>query len=132
MKNSSGKELIKDLFKNVLQNQSVDIEIIKKYISEKYIQYVDGKELRFEQFVEHIKKQKEVIESIKVDFISMVEENNIVFTNHIVSINKKDNSFVKVKVIAEFIIENEKLVKCDELTFLLNGSSEDKDLGSRH
>ncbi|MCG3696612.1 hypothetical protein L5F39_03185 [Aliarcobacter butzleri] len=132
MKNSSGKELIKDLFKNVLQKQSVDIEIIKKYISEKYIQYVDGKELRFEQFVEHIKKQKEVIESIKVDFISMVEENNIVFTNHIVSINKKDNSFVKVKVIAEFIIENEKLVKCDELTFLLNGSSEDKDLGSRH
>lgn len=132
MKNSSGKELIKNLFKNVLQNQSVDIEIIKKYISEKYIQYVDGKELRFEQFVEHIKKQKEVIESIKVDFISMVEENNIVFTNHIVSINKKDNSFVKVKVIAEFIIENEKLVKCDELTLLLNGSSEDKDLGSRH
>ena len=132
MKNFSGKELIKNLFKNVLQNQSVDIEIIKKYISEKYIQYVDGKELRFEQFVEHIKKQKEVIESIKVDFISMVEENNIVFTNHIVSINKKDNSFVKVKVIAEFIIENEKLVKCDELTFLLNGSSEDKDLGSRH
>ncbi|MDN5088504.1 hypothetical protein [Aliarcobacter butzleri] len=132
MKNFSGKELIKNLFKNVLQNQSVDIEIIKKYISEKYIQYVDGKELRFEQFVEHIKKQKEVIESIKVDFISMVEENNIVFTNHIVSIKKKDNSFVKVKVIAEFIIENEKLVKCDELTYLLNGSSEDKDLGSRH
>lgn len=39
---------------------------------------------------------------------------------------------VKAKVHALFTIEDGQLTSCDELTYLLEGSKEDENLGSRH
>ncbi|WP_419768642.1 hypothetical protein [Arcobacter sp.] len=131
MKNN-GKELIKKIFNEILGASIVDTKIIKKYISSEYIQIVDGNILDYDGFVNHMKKQKEVIESLDVEFLTIAEDNENIFTNHIVTAVKKDGQTVKVKVIAQFVIKNNLLVKCDELTHMLSGKEEDRDIGSRH
>ncbi|WP_404317138.1 hypothetical protein [Malaciobacter canalis] len=132
MEKMKKKELIKKIFSEVLGASSVDTKIIEKYISFDYIQNVDGNTLDYDGFINHMKKQKEVIKSLDVDFLAIAQDGENVFTNHIVTAVKKDESIVKVKVIAQFVIKNNLLVKCDELTQMLSGKDEDKDIGSRH
>ena len=45
--------------------------------------------------------------------------------------DKYSGGKVKAKVIALFVIKDNKIVLCDELTHVIAGSSEDRDLGSR-
>ena len=129
---TQAKKLILSIFENIMQSSSLDIIEVEKYISPDYVQFVDGVELNYSGFVEHIKKQKEVIQSLSVDFLSMAEEGDTIFTNHVVTATKKDGSIIRVKVIAQFTIHDNRLVRCDELTHLLSGSHEDRDIGSRH
>lgn len=132
MLEQSGKEVIRRLFKDVLEAPVVEMSVIENYIDPRYIQSVDGVVLDYHGFIEHMKKQKQVIASMGVDFLSMVEENDTVFTNHIVTAKKKDGSEIQAKVIAQFTIQAGRLIACDELTRLLSGKEEDRDIGSRH
>ncbi len=75
--------------------------------------------------------QKKVVEEMNVFFKTIVQEGSIVFTNHEVSIKKKDGNQIKIQVIAEFVFEGDKIIRCDELTHLMEGSDEDRDIGSR-
>lgn len=128
----AGKNLIRNLFNEVLGAPTVDISIIEKYVDPSYVQKVDGVTLNYEDFIQHMRKQKTIIASVSVEFLAIVEEGDTVFTNHIVTATKKDGSALKTKVIAQFTIQNNRLVGCDELTHLLAGSKEDRDMGSRH
>lgn len=132
MQYNAGKNLIRNLFNEVLGAPTVDISIIEKYVDPSYVQKVDGVTLNYEDFIQHMRKQKTIIASVSVEFLAIVEEGDTVFTNHIVTATKKDGSALKTKVIAQFTIQNNRLVGCDELTHLLAGSKEDRDMGSRH
>lgn len=89
MLKKSGKAIIRNLFRDVLESSEVEISVIEKYIDPAYIQKVDGVTLDYHGFIEHMKKQKQVIDAMSVTFISMVEESDTVFTNHIVVAKKK-------------------------------------------
>ncbi|HHF2906915.1 TPA: hypothetical protein ACPJZ5_004788, partial [Vibrio diabolicus] len=104
----------------------------EQYVDPSYIQKVDGVELDYDSFVNHIEAQKKVISKLDVNFLTLVQEGNVVFSNHVVTAHKKDGSIIKVKVIAQFTIHNNRLVLCDELTRLIEGGGEDHDIGSRH
>lgn len=45
---------------------------------------------------------------------------------------KKSGEHVEIKVIALHQISNGKIILTDELTHVINGNSEDKELGSKH
>ncbi|EPH06642.1 hypothetical protein HMPREF9713_03502 [Myroides odoratimimus CCUG 12700] len=126
----TNKELIKDCFVNLLESPQYRPEVIATYFSTDYIQCVDGKKLDYTIFSNHIKKLKEVTERLSITFNYMAEEGNLVFTNHSVSVYRNDGSVSKVKVIATFVIENEKIVFCDELTLHEEGNHDDSNLGS--
>ncbi|WP_025124495.1 hypothetical protein [Myroides odoratimimus] len=126
----TNKELIKDCFVNLLESPQYRPEVIATYFSIDYIQCVDGKRLDYTIFSNHIKKLKEVTERLSITFNYMAEEGNLVFTNHSVSVYRNDGSVSKVKVIATFVIENEKIVFCDELTLHEEGNHDDSNLGS--
>lgn len=129
---NSGKTLIQNLFRDVLMASEVDKSIIEKYIDPSYVQTVDGVTLDYDSFVTHIIEQKKVINTIEVEFSTLVQEGNVVFSNHIATVHKKDGSNLKAHVIAQFTIKNNRLVECDELTRLIEGNDEDMDIGSRH
>ncbi|MBP1164443.1 MULTISPECIES: hypothetical protein [unclassified Chryseobacterium] len=124
------KHFIQQVFSEVLENPVFDELLIEKYFSKNYIQFVDRQQLNYEEFVLHIKKLKEKVAEQKIEFISHAENNNIIFTHHVVHSKLKDGSFVIHKVLAEFTIQNNKIIRCDELTVVLEGNQAEKNLGS--
>ena len=62
----------------------------------------------------------------------MVAESDKVATIHRVNAIKHDDSHIEVQVNAFFQIKNNKIIFCDELTYLIQGEKSDRDLGSRH
>ncbi|MCD7099930.1 nuclear transport factor 2 family protein [Stenotrophomonas sp. MMGLT7] len=128
----NGKQRIAALFREVLQAPALDLEAVQAYFDPAYVQTVDGTTLDHAGFVAHMRKQKEAIASMEVDFLAMAEDGDTVFTNHVVTATKKDGDTVVVKVIAQFVFKDGRLVRCDELTRLLQGGHDDRDIGSRH
>ncbi|WP_316828687.1 nuclear transport factor 2 family protein [Pedobacter miscanthi] len=128
---NSYKELIRNAFKAVVETPSYDLNIIEKYFSLEYRQYVDGEELDFDGFCKHMKAQKLAIKSSLIDFQTMVQEGDIVFTNHSVEIQTNEDRHALIHVIAEFRIKNDKIIYCNELTRLVSGDERERDLGSR-
>ncbi|WP_397599775.1 nuclear transport factor 2 family protein [Silvanigrella sp.] len=124
------KQIVKDVFKYVLEDPNYSEEKISKYFSKDYIQLVDGKRYNYEDFLAHIKKQKSLLKSTKVTLKYILSEKDQISSVHIIDAVKKDGKEVKVQVVAYYVIKNNKLVLVDELTHLISGEEEDKKLGS--
>lgn len=126
------KELIKKAFRNTVEAQTLDDEQIARYFDASYIQHVDGTTIGYKQFVDHLYAQRKTVSSMKITFLNLACEGDIVFSNHTVTILKKDGTTIKAKVLAQFTIKDNKIIACDELTHIVGGTQQDKDLGSRH
>lgn len=126
------KNLVIEAFRFIVEDLNYNPSMIEKYFSKDYNQRVDGQELNFYGFCQHMKVQKEALKNISVNFKTIVQENEIVFTNHIITLRTKDERHAEIQVIAEFHIHKEKIIYCDELTHLLHGDDRERDFGSRH
>jgi len=126
------KELVKQAFAEVLANQTFDRKKIAQYFSTDYKQYVDGQVLNYEQFVAHIELVKKRTSNLIFDYATIVQEGNIVFTNHKVSATMENGEVSITHLIAEFHIEQDRIVSCSEMSRLVTGRKEDGDLGSAH
>lgn len=129
----SAKEVILALFRDVVQAPVLDMQAVERYVSPRYVQHVDGVTLDYAGFVAHMQKQKKAIAAMSVAFVALVQDpdGHVVFSHHVVEARKKDGGLVRVKVLAQFTVADGRLVGCDELTQLLSGAHEDRDLGSR-
>lgn len=125
------KKIITDTFGTIIASPIVDEQVISQIFHPQYKQTVDGSELDFNGFIQHMKAQKNVFSQVSTHFKSIVSEGETVFTNHEVSIKKHDGGKIKVHVLAEFNFKDGKIIRCDELTRLLSGLPEDSDIGSR-
>jgi hypothetical protein len=126
------KDLITGAFNEIFIRPGFNEAMIRRYFSDDYEQYVDGKILYLQQFISHVKLLKETILSLSFDFQTLVQENNIVFSRHIVKAVKQDDTAGETQVIAEFHIREGKITYCNELTRLISGEKGDHDLGSRY
>lgn len=127
------KELLKHIFLKLFKNSIYDEALIDRYFDKSYVQQVDGKILKLEAFKKHIKKLKELRTVVDIQFNTVAEENDAVFSNHIVTTTNKDGSdLASHQVIAEFRFKNEKITYCDELTRLISGELSHQELGSTH
>ena len=124
------QNFIERVFKDVIEDLTADENVIAKYFSPSYIQYVDGETLDYKQFIDHMKYQKSILSSVKVSIESCCCEENKICTAHIVDAMKKNGDRVSIKVIAIFETKEGKIVLCDELTHLIKGAPEDQNIGS--
>ncbi len=104
---------------------------IAEYFSPDYQQFVDGKTLDYDQFVQHMALLKKLTRRMNIRFLAVVAEGNSVFTHHQVAIEKNNGACSETMVMAHFTLCGGKILRCDELTYQVSGQSEDKDLGSR-
>ena len=127
----NNKQLIQQVFKEVMENLSVDPEIIGRFFSQDYIQHVDGKVLNYADFVRHMNALAGATATLTISVHTIVAEGEIVFTNHHVDGYLKNGKRVEGQVIAEFRVRDGKICSCDELTRMVAGGDEARDLGSR-
>src|SRR5579862_5242938 len=125
------KSLIKRAFEDVFASDDFDEAVIARYFHPSYVQTTDGRTLDFSGFISHIRELKRSLKSVKITFERMVAEGPNVVSIHRADAEKIAGGMISVRVFAFFVVEDGKIVLCDELTRLEHGSPEDGTLPSR-
>lgn len=126
----NNKTLLKNAFASVFEQGQIDEASVSRYFDKQYTQWVDGHELDFNGFVEHLAAQRKRVEKVNVTFRTILAEGDQVSTVHLIDAMTKEGNAVKGKVIALFSFRNGKILSCEELTYFDEVSEQDKDLGS--
>jgi predicted SnoaL-like aldol condensation-catalyzing enzyme len=126
------KEIVRNMFRDIFEKPHLDIALIAHYFHPSYMQYVDGNILDYTTFIQHMQAIKSSVKDVKIKFEHLIAEDDMVCSVHYASGTKPNGSVVKSKIIALFKLQEGKFVLCEELTQLLQGDAEDRDMGSRH
>ena len=127
----TNKQKVQRAFTTLINEGRADPATIAEHFSPDYRQWVDGKELDYQGFIEHMQALRAAVTSMHVDFTTMIEEGDAVATSHTVTAHKRDGSITRGRVIAIFRVGDDGIRSCQELTHLEEGDESDKDLGSR-
>lgn len=84
----------------------------------------------FDQWVKHQKDIKSTVKLMKPTFDLLIAEGNEVATIYRIHLVKNDGTQLDVKDMGFFKIKDHKIVYVEELTGLIKGNKEDKDIGS--
>lgn len=126
------KSQLRATFQAVFESNDFNPQVISQYFDQAYIQVVDGKELNYDQFIDHIRTLKKNLFNVRIDFKHLIEEQDQVASVHFASGTKSNGAHVKAQVIAYFQFKGNKIIYCNELTRMIIGEQGDEDLGSRH
>lgn len=124
------KQTLLAAFESIFERQENDEENVSRYFSKDYTQWVDGHELDFQGFIEHLQSQRKRIQSVSFQFKNIISEGDKVSTIHLVDALTTEGNSVQGKVIAHFTFKDGKIIHCEELTYFANASEKDRDLGS--
>lgn len=102
---------------------------IREFFSPQYRQYVDGESLDFRGFVEHMARLKQLTHAIELTIIAIAHANQEVLTHHRVAVSKKGGGVSHVDVLTHFTLQDGMIIRCEELTRLIQGAEEDHSLG---
>lgn len=120
------------MFQDVFGRDSFDRQVLARYFSPKFVQHADGKAMDFEGLVDHVAELKRTVTGLRFTFEQMLAEGNQVMDIHRVEGKKHGGGDgFAVRLFSLWVIENEKIVSCDELSHLERGAPEDSDLSSR-
>jgi ketosteroid isomerase-like protein len=125
------KALIERAFRDVFASDAFDEGAITRYFSPLYVQKTDGRTVDFPGFVAHVRELKHTLKNVKITFERLVAEGASVVSVHRAEAEKVAGGRIAVRVFALFMIEEGKIISCDELTHLEQGAAGDRDLASR-
>jgi hypothetical protein len=104
---------------------------IRRYFSEDYVQNVDGKTLRFEEFMMHVRFLRGATKSLRFEVIDAVYADGILADRHRVHIVKANGELMEAEVLAFLRIKDCRVVELNELTQVIKGEATDREMGSR-
>jgi len=117
------EKLVREMLHEIIESKGYDEQFITAYFSPQYVQVVNNTVLDFEGFKQHIKKLKEVVDTIRLEILQTGVGKDCVFTKHKVEVILKDQSAHTYKVMAEFVFHEGKIIRCEELTYLVEGEA---------
>lgn len=106
-------------------------EAFAELLTPDYIQRVDGKELDYAGFLAHTAALQASLKSASVTFEHVVTDGLSAATVHIADAVKANGERMRLKVIAYYQFRGDRISLVDELTHLLEGADQDRDIGSR-
>lgn len=116
----------------MINTDQFQIERIQDYFAQCYAQTVNGESLGYAEFISHMKLLHATVKAMHVDMVTVASKDNKVMTHHHVYVEKENQIHSHFEVFAEFLLEDDKIVACRELTCLIKGEEKDADLGSRY
>ncbi|AJF71836.1 SnoaL-like domain [Raoultella terrigena] len=128
---SKETQIVIDALREIITNPQHEEEKIARYFSPDYQQQVDGKRLDYQGFIGHMALLKTLTSRMSLSVLAIAGDGNTVFTHHHVKVDKKSGQRSEIAVMARFTLASGRILRCDELTHLLVGELEDRDLGSR-
>ncbi|MFY3326725.1 nuclear transport factor 2 family protein [Vibrio fluvialis] len=114
----------------VIEAEYVDEREVERYFASSYQQVADGTELNLSEFKEHLLTLKQLTQSMTVTVVAMAQQGEHVFSRHQVRVEKRTGERSVVEVIAHFQWREGKIVRCDELSRVIDGDRSDRSLAS--
>jgi ketosteroid isomerase-like protein len=130
MSESEVHDLLRRVFA-AFTNPATKKEHYAELLTPDYIQRVDGKQLDYEGFLSHSEILRMSLVSSSVTFEHIVTDGFSAATVHIADAVKTTGERIRLKVIAYYQFRGNRICFVDELTHLLEGDAQDRDLGSR-
>lgn len=128
----SPKEIVQNVFKNIIETKKWDDSTYDQYFSKDYVQIGNGKKLNYTQALAHLKFLRDNHKSIKITFHELIDKDNKVVTRHTCNVIKNNGDEIEVELIAIHEIKDGKIIGVRELTHFVKGQKSDEDIGSRH
>lgn len=128
---ATAREFLVEAFSDLFNPANDAQEAAAKYMTPDYVQLVDGEVLDFEGFVNHLKVLQDNLRDVNFTFETVVASENTISDIHIVDAVKNDGSAFRTKVIAFYHMRDGMIQRIDELTHLIEGGEDDRDMGSR-
>lgn len=129
MQADEAKQFVIDAVHYALETRDPNMDY-GKYVSQDFINTIDDKRFNFEQWVQHIKNIKAVVKSMTPTFDCLISDGRNVFASYHVKSIKNDGEEIFVKDLGHFVIENAKIIYCDELTKMLKGGEQNQGFAS--
>ena len=126
---SEAFDLLQRMFA-VFTNPNTKQDELGEFFTPEYVQRVDGKQLNYNEFLMHHQALQRTISSGSVTFEHFVTDGVSAATVHIAEAVKMTGERIRLRVIAYYQFCGNRISLVDELTQLLNGEQEDRDLGS--
>lgn len=114
-----------------LLDPNQDAEALKAFFTDDYVQDVDDKRLDLAGVLAHARTLKTTLRTGRPTIQNLIVEGQTIADIHIVEAEKTERARIKAKVVGCFTVRDGKIAAVDELTHLLEGNKEDRDLGSR-
>lgn len=130
MTQTNAKQLLQNLFA-ALSDPAISLEDLSVFFTSDYVQLVDGETLNLAGFLEHAATLRGALETVDVEFETIIASDNTIADIHVVNARKKNGGRVKMKVIAFYTLRDGKISRIEELTHLISGNGADRDMGSR-
>lgn len=124
---SSNKQVVESMFQ-VFANTKSSLNDFSKYISPAYTQTADGHTLNYQGFLTHVQGLHNAMTSIYFTFDQIVSEGDVVATHHIANGVEKNGQHVETEFFAFFTLKNHKIILCQEVSRLIQGSAADRNL----
>ncbi|MBV8048853.1 MAG: nuclear transport factor 2 family protein [Paludibacterium sp.] len=121
------RQIVVDALQAVLCRQADPAD----YFSPDYRQQVDGRLLDYAAFTRHLDTLRQHVATFSIRFDQLIVEADKVVSVHYPTIVKHDGTRAEYKVIAIFTVAAGRIVRCEELTYMLEGEPQERDLGSR-
>ncbi|MFW5393018.1 nuclear transport factor 2 family protein [Yersinia sp. 2544 StPb PI] len=130
MNSQQAKQFLQQVF-TALVDSSYSTQDVAAFFSTDYQQQADGNQLDYEAFIRHVQVLKSTLASGTITLEKVMSDGDQIASVHLVDVVKKSGQRVLMKVIAFYRIEHG-LIQCvEELTHLIHGETQDRDLGSR-
>ncbi|ELH0894887.1 nuclear transport factor 2 family protein [Vibrio fluvialis] len=114
----------------VIEAEYVDEREVERYFASSYQQVADGAVLNLSEFKQHLLTLKQLTRSMTVAVVAMAQQDEHVFSRHQVSVEKRNGERSMLEVIAHFQWREGKIVRCDELSRVIDGDQSDRALAS--
>lgn len=128
----STEKIVTEALQLMMDTKRFHPDLIQQYFAEDYLQQVNGETLHYQAFVSHMKTLHTVVKKMRLEIITIASKDDKVLTHHHVYAEKNDGSQSHFEVFAAFLLNDDKIVQCNELTHMVQGAQADRDLGSRH
>jgi hypothetical protein len=120
--------LLKQIWELVYAPEKDVRTVITHYFHPHYTQCINGVEMNFDDYIPHVKEQKQNMKIIKIDYKHIVGDGNEVFALYYPKGTNNEGLLVEAEVIAYFKFEEQKLKRIHGQVRLIEGSFSDVDM----
>lgn len=124
-------ERLQTCLQHVICDPRFTLAELDQWFTPDYCQQVNGEQLDYAAFRQHIAALRNHLACASIDFIAVLAQGNRVHSTHVVRATRHDGLPLVCKVSGLFTFRDGKICQTDEVTCLLTGSAQDEDIGSR-